>query len=459
MKRVISIFLSVVMLFSVTAGIDLSAYAGEDKEIICNTGWHEYYFDGNKKIISLNVPEDGILNIKIMHYMYVGIAVDNSDFSVCLGGDYCMDSGTENAPSTDIFDFSVSKGIYYITIYNGDAGKFKLNVEFESYGNNETEPNDFDHSMLLQMNKEITGAFTYDDDLDWYKISIPRSCNLKILLKLYTGVRFYVYNNDLSNCLVDDYYNEGGNMSSPTTSVYNVNVNSGTYYIKINCPSGYGKYKLLCNIICNSHKYNTTITKATAKKNGKIVKKCSVCGATTTTIIYYPKTISLSATSYTYNGKVKKPSVTVRDSKGKKISTGNYTVSYSSGRKNVGKYTVTVKFKGNYSGAVKRTFTIKPKSTSISRLTSGKKKFTVKWKKQSTQTTGYQIQYSTSSKFKTSKTVTVSKNKTTSKTIKDLKAKKKYYVRVRSYKTVKINGKSTKIYSSWSKAKAVTTKK
>ncbi|MGN0521254.1 MAG: hypothetical protein ACI4IQ_01305, partial [Eubacterium sp.] len=74
-----------------------------------------------------------------------------------------------------------------------------------------------------------------------------------------------------------------------------------------------------------------------------------------------------------------------------------------------------------------------------------------------TQTTGYQIQYSTSSKFtsSTSKTVTVTKNSTTSKTISKLTGNKKYYVRIRTYKTV--NGE--KIYSSWSKAKSVTTKK
>lgn len=98
------------------------------------------------------------------------------------------------------------------------------------------------------------------------------------------------------------------------------------------------------------------------------------------------------------------------------------------------------------------------KPTSISKLTAGRKAFTVKWKKQTVQTTGYQIQYSTSSKFKNAKTVTVSKNKTTGKTVSKLKAKKKYYVRVRTYKTVKIDGKSTKIYSSWSKAKTVKVK-
>ena len=203
------------------------------------------------------------------------------------------------------------------------------------------------------------------------------------------------------------------------------------------------------------HKYNNKTTKATLSKNGKLTKKCKICGYSKTNVIYYPKTITLSTTSYTYDGKVKKPSVAVKDSKGKKIAASNYTVTYSSGRKNVGKYTVTIKFKGNYSGTVKKTFTIKPKTTSISKLTAGKKKFTIKWKKKAAQTTGYQIQYSTSSKFKNAKTITVSKNKTTSKTISKLKAKKKYYVRIRTYKTV--NG--TKYYSSWSKSKSVTTKK
>lgn len=74
--------------------------------------------------------------------------------------------------------------------------------------------------------------------------------------------------------------------------------------------------------------------------------------------------------------------------------------------------------------------------------------------KNKTQTTGYQIQYSTSSTFKSAKTVTVSKNETTNKTISKLKAKKKYYVRIRTYKKIG----SAYYYSAWSKAKTVTTK-
>lgn len=99
--------------------------------------------------------------------------------------------------------------------------------------------------------------------------------------------------------------------------------------------------------------------------------------------------------------------------------------------------------------------TVGPKGTSISKLSAGKKKIKVKWKKQTAGSPGYQIQYSTNSKFKSGKkTITVSKNKTTSKTLTKLKAKKKYYVRIRTYKT--INGK--KVYSSWSKAKSIKTK-
>lgn len=99
--------------------------------------------------------------------------------------------------------------------------------------------------------------------------------------------------------------------------------------------------------------------------------------------------------------------------------------------------------------------TIKPKGTSLTSVKAGKKKMTVKWKKQENQTTGYQVQYAMNSKFTSAKTKTVSKNSTTSVTISKLTAKKKYYVRIRTYKTANVNGTSTKLYSGWSKAKTV----
>ena len=215
------------------------------------------------------------------------------------------------------------------------------------------------------------------------------------------------------------------------------------------------------NIAKIAHTTKQTVTKATPTANGKIVNYCSVCKKTlSTTVIPKASSIKLKATSLTYNGKVRTPKVIVKDRTGKTlVKNTDYTVSYAKGRKYVGKYAVKITFKGKYSGTKTLYFTIKPKATSISSLTAGSKKFTVKWKKQATQTTGYQVQYSASSKFSKAKTVTVGKNTTVSKKISKLSGKKKYYVKVRTYKTVKINGKSIRIYSGWSKAKTVTTKK
>ena len=215
------------------------------------------------------------------------------------------------------------------------------------------------------------------------------------------------------------------------------------------------------NIAKIAHTTKQTVTKATPTANGKIVNYCSVCKKTlSTTVIPKASSIKLKATSLTYNGKVRTPKVIVKDRTGKTlVKNTDYTVSYAKGRKYVGKYAVKITFKGKYSGTKTLYFTIKPKATSISSLKAGSKKFTVKWKKQATQTTGYQVQYSASTKFSKAKTVTVGKNTTVSKKISKLSGKKKYYVRVRTYKTVKINGKSIRIYSGWSKAKTVTTKK
>ena len=94
----------------------------------------------------------------------------------------------------------------------------------------------------------------------------------------------------------------------------------------------------------------------------------------------------------------------------------------------------------------------KPAATSIVSLTAGTKSFTVKWKKKSVN--GYQIQYSTSSSFKSSKKYTVKNGSATKKRISNLKAKKRYYVRVRTYKLKDGN----KVFSSWSNKRYVTTK-
>ena len=181
------------------------------------------------------------------------------------------------------------------------------------------------------------------------------------------------------------------------------------------------------SIATKGHSTTTKTQKATASKDGKITSTCTRCGTTTKTVkIAKVSKIKLSKTKYTYNGKKQTPSVTVKDSKGKELKVNtDYKVKLPSGRKNVGTYEVKITFKGSkYSGSKTLSYTINPKSTKLSKVSAKKKGFEAKWKKQSTQTKGYQIQYSTDSKFKSgNKTVTVNKNSTTKKTISKLKSK------------------------------------
>ena len=191
---------------------------------------------------------------------------------------------------------------------------------------------------------------------------------------------------------------------------------------------------------------------------------CSVCkteiSRTKKTIAKLPKTSLAKATvsgvaDKVYTGSEIKPTVTVKLGSTTLKNGTDYKVTYTN-NKNVGKATVTITGINKYSGTINKTFKINPKATKLTSVAAASKGFTAKWSKLTTQTTGYEIQYATDSKFtKNKKTVTITKNSTTSKKVTKLTAKKKYYVRIRTYKTV--NG--TKYYSAWSASKTVTTKK
>lgn len=228
------------------------------------------------------------------------------------------------------------------------------------------------------------------------------------------------------------------------------------YYQCMGCGDSYSE-----EIAMKAHTAETLFLKAEPGKDGEIKEKCSICGTVLAqTVIYAPKTVTFSKDSYVYDGKTKKPGVVLKDSRGQVIDGSQYTVTFKD-NKNVGKATAVITLKGNYSGSLKECFTIIPKATQIAKVTAKSKSFAVKWKKQSVQTDGYVIQYSTSKKFtkSTTKSVTVKNKKTTSQTVKKLKAKKKYYVRICTYKNIKENGKTVKLCSQWSKPKTVTAKK
>ena len=181
--------------------------------------------------------------------------------------------------------------------------------------------------------------------------------------------------------------------------------------------------------------YTGSVSKTYSIKNN--FKKATVSGISTKA--FTGKNITQSIT-VKYNGKTLKNGT-------------DYTVSYSNNKK-IGTATVKIAGKGSYTGTVTKTFKINPAKQEIQKLTAKSKAFFVDWAQKGS-ATGYEIQYATNSKFTRAKKVTITNNKTDKTTVSKLSGKKKYYVRVRSYTTVK----GTKYYGAWSASKSVTTKK
>jgi len=198
----------------------------------------------------------------------------------------------------------------------------------------------------------------------------------------------------------------------------------------------------------NNTKVGTAMVTITGKGNytGSVSKTYSIKNN-------FKKATVSGISNKSYTGKNITQSITVKYN-GKTLKNGtDYTVSYSS-NKNIGTATVKIAGKGSYTGTVTKTFKINPAKQEIQKLTAKSKAFFVDWAQKGS-ATGYEIQYATNSKFTSAKKVTITSNKTDKTTISKLSGKKKYYVRVRSYTTVK----GTKYYGAWSASKSVTTKK
>lgn len=362
------------------------------------------------------------------------------------------------AGSVTNYNYSVDK--------QKDLGKtfdgFVINNEKYTYTGKEIKPTNFKLVYVKSDGTKVELVLDKDYKITGYSNNINVGSAAKVNIQFignYTG----------KSTLTFTIVKSGTTAPAPKT--FNVSKNTFTYNGKVQKPTVTIKdakgrqlvYKTDFTVsYSNANSTNAGNYKMTVKFIGKYA------GYNPYTISYKIKaktalpSISLSKGSFTYNGKAQKPSVTVKDGSKKLVNKTDYTVTYSnSSSKNVGKYTVTIKMKGNYSGSKTIGYFINPKGTDFLASNKGgfkaiSKGFTLKWNKQSSQTSGYQIQYSTRKDFKNAATVTITNPNTTSYTVKGRAAKTRYYVRIRTYK--KVSGKT--YYSSWnSGTKSVVTLK
>lgn len=401
---------------------------------------------------------------------------------VCLSDTpYVFDVYTKDGDANSKYAIQIYDTSYYIykLIYCKSLNLYYAH-EIE-YGNSSFNPFNMGYTRTME---EIS-AYTFKSKTSGAQEYIDNKTGKKCIfdLEVENGVLSYVKCDLISIGSITDSNGEAADWYIGQPSSDNVVLTKEEWYNLDKDGSGYtASYerepiKGYVNIYVSGTSYHLTAKKTTGCKHkeqiqsvkkkatfnadGKLVTKCKSCGETLSTKkINKISNVKLSKSIYTYDKKAKKPTVTVKDTKGKKLKKGkDYTVTYASGRRSIGSYKVTVQLKGKkYSGKKTLTFRIAPAGTTVKSVKAGKAKVTVNWKMQTRNTNGYIIQYSANKSFRNVKQITISSNKAKSKQITKLSTKKQYYVRLCTYKNVKKNGKKTKICSDWSNAVAVKTK-
>ena len=213
------------------------------------------------------------------------------------------------------------------------------------------------------------------------------------------------------------------------------------------------------------HGFSPVITKKASRlQSGKKEYRCKNCNELQKTeSIAKIKSVRITSQLFTYTGKaLKGPQIIITDAESKLVSPSDYSMTYYSrgnskrvsSLKNIGQYKAVVNYKNGYEGNDTFYISVIPKAPKIKKAVRKKNRATLKWKK-AKGISGYQIVISENKSFTKNTRILNAKKSKKSKVIKKLKRKKKYYVKIRSYKTVKVDGKKTKMYSGYSKIKKI----
>ena len=366
--------------------------------------------------------------------VYVG--AHDECFAETAGAETPSDSSTKkDFGDKDLFEFSVVED----QVYTGDVICPTITVK-EKISGEFTDGNGENNTVELKVNEDYTVTYSNNVNVGQAEILVKPVDTQK-----YTGgrvINFAIKPVDVNDLKITDLVKTyKGIATKPDMEVYfnGKRLTRGKDY-------HVGHYK---------NNQDVGVASCLVKGDGNFT------GSRTVEFMISPKNIySLSysdVTIRTYTGSAIKPSVTIIDKEVSPYKTltknKDYTLSYIDNTY-VGTAGVIINGMGNYTGSKIVTFKIRPMPVKLVKMTKGTKKIKVTWTKQTKQLTGYEIQYSTTSKFSSPKTVRVKKTVGT-KTLTKLKGKKKYYVRVRTYKSVA----GIRYYSKWSNVKSVTTKK
>lgn len=392
---------------------------------------YTYDLEKGEVLLKKDALSEQIYEYPAVGNTYIGqmtyIAKDGTEKTV--NGDWYIKVLEKGSVTTKpISDCQITLGSTSVT-YNGAAQTPAITVK--------------DGSRTLTSGTDYTVAYKDNINVGTAQVTVTGKGS-------YTGTvtkEFTITNADIAGCTVSlnaDSYVYNGTAKTPSVTVkdgtdtlksgtdytvtYADNTNAGTARVTV---TGRGNYT-------GTVTKNFTIQKADQKFN--YTKSYSKA--------YGSKAFTLNAKLKAGNGKL---TYATSNKKVATVKNGKVTVT------GTGAATITVKAArtANYNAAsVTVTIKASPAKQTLKSLKAVKgRKLTVTWKKD-TRATGYQIQYSTDKNFKKRvKTATVSKYKTVSKTITKLTKGKRYYVRVRSYKSAKVSGKTQKLYGAWSGAK------
>ena len=466
MKRVLSFALSLVMLLSITGGLGLTAYAGdtyyetEDNDDyssadyvpvnstiygVCSdysysdTDWYKFTLSSPAKVnvqFSFNRADaDGDWYVYL--YKYEG----NGDYSTLDYEDVYVYDGSYTFSS-----LGLPAGTYFVKVYgyNSACGRqYSITPKCSYVSNWETEFNDeYTSADPLSMGTTRYGVNPTSSDDDWYKFTLNSPASVSVAFTHTKasadgdwGVYLYKYNGggEYAQLAYEDVCVSDGNYTFPTQGL-----SAGTYFVKV---SG-------CNSACG-RQYGVTVNYSVGKP-GKF--RVSSRGSTSLNLAWNKPAGATGSQLQRKSGNSYKTLATVKGTSytHKSLTAGaGYTYRVRAYR--------TVGGKNYYSGWAYMTAYTKPATPNLTGLSATKSGHKIKatWKKVGGSASGYQIYWAKDKNFKkmVSKT-TVSGQKKTSYTGKNFTKGKRYYVKVRAYKTVNGN----KIYGAWSNVRNVKAK-